>query len=73
MGLFDDITSFVGVVNSIRSEITQLGTDMVKEITTNTTAVKQTVTDTTEQVASSVSEIKSETTEALADDSSCQP
>lgn len=54
MGLFDDFTDFMGEVQSLRSDITQLGTDVVKELVTDTNEVKQVVSDTASGVKTTV-------------------
>ena len=55
MGLFDDFTNFVNEAQSLREEATQLGSDIVKDLSAGASEVKKTVTDTTDAVKSAIS------------------
>ena len=57
MGFFDDFAHFAGEVNSMKKEFSQFGSDLLKEVASETTDVKQIVTVVTDDIAAAASDI----------------
>lgn len=64
MGLFDDLTKFVGEMSAIGNDMSQLKKEVVTEITTAKQDIQQTIKDTAGEADGTITDIKKTVTQA---------
>jgi len=65
MGFFDEVINAVGEFTSVKNEVTQFGSDFVKEVITEADQVKQTVTDTATEIKTTANSIEADVKDAV--------